>query len=201
MPRPRKSVVFKPVPRDPGETRARLVAAAEAIFNSKGFEGTDTNRIARAAGYAPQTFYRHFEDKTAIFLAVYENWWRAEAAELGRALADPKRPSPRAAARIVLDFHRRWRIFRRSLRQLSLTEPAIRKARASARKIQIAKWKKAGAQKSTARLAGALLAAERLCDAAAEGELADLGLSSATTLSLVSDAMAELMARPDRRFR
>lgn len=188
MPRPRKST-----PRDPEETRARLVAAAETLFNTRGFEGTDTNRIARAAGYAPQTFYRHFDDKTAIFIAVYENWWRAEAAELGRLLAEPERHSPRAAARIGLDFHRRWRIFRRSLRQLSLTEPAIRKARASARKAQIAKWKKAGSQKSAARLAGALLTAERLFDAAAEGELADLGLSPAAALALVSDAIAELM--------
>ncbi|HEY4124462.1 MAG TPA: helix-turn-helix domain-containing protein [Rhizomicrobium sp.] len=186
----------KPVPRDPEETRARLLAAAETLFNSKGFEGTDTNRIARAAGYAPQTFYRHFPDKTAIFLAVYDNWWRAEAAAVALALAHPNRAqTPRAAARIGLDFHARWRIFRRSLRHLSLTEPAIRKARAAARKAQIAKWKKAGAQKSTAELAAALLCAERLCDAAAEGEFTDLGISPAITLNLVTDAMEALIAR------
>ncbi len=194
MPRPRKSI-GKPTPRDPEETRARLIAAAERLFNSKGFEGTDTNRIARAAGYAPQTFYRHFEDKRAIFIAVYENWWRAESDALAHALARSNRAqSPRTAARIVLDFHTRWRIFRRSLRSLSLTEPAIRKARASARKSQLAKWKKAGAQKNTAELAAALLSAERLFDAAAEGELVDLGLLPAAQLSLLADAMAKLIA-------
>ena len=192
MPRPRK-----PAPRDPEETRARLLAAAETLFNTKGFEGTDTNRIARAAGYAPQTFYRHFPDKTAIFLAVYDTWWRAEAAALGRALANPApAQTPRAAARIALDFHTRWRIFRRSLRHLALTEPATRKAGTAARKSQIAKWKKAGAQKTPAQLAAALLAAERLCDGAAEGEFADLGLSRGATLGLVAEAMAALIARP-----
>ena len=34
--------------------------------------------IAREAGYAPASFYKHFDDKTAILLAVYENYVRLE---------------------------------------------------------------------------------------------------------------------------
>jgi AcrR family transcriptional regulator len=59
--------------RDPQESRRALLKAAAKIFNSEGYFATDSNRIARAAGYAPGTFYTHFADKRAIFLAVYEN--------------------------------------------------------------------------------------------------------------------------------
>jgi AcrR family transcriptional regulator len=54
-----------------GGTSARLVEAAAKEFAECGFEGTDTNKIARRAGFAPQTLYGWFEDKTAIFLVVY----------------------------------------------------------------------------------------------------------------------------------
>src|SRR4051812_9867208 len=57
-----------PVTRERGAGREALLEAARAEFDESGFEGTDTNRIARRAGYAPQTFYRHFTDKTAIFI-------------------------------------------------------------------------------------------------------------------------------------
>lgn len=181
--------------RIPEQTRVRLLRAAEKEFNTRGFDGTDTNRIAKMAGYAPQTFYRHFPDKTAIFLAVYDRWWRAESAALAKALSNSGTRNARAAARIVLEFHSRWRIFRRSLRHLAIVDAKVRKARAQARKEQIAKWKKAGSRRSESALAGALLGAERLCDAAAEGELADLGLTPAAVLTLIEQAMGALMDR------
>jgi AcrR family transcriptional regulator len=53
-----------------GDGRSVLIAAARLEFEEFGFEGTNSNAIARRAGYAPQTFYRHFEDKREIFLAV-----------------------------------------------------------------------------------------------------------------------------------
>lgn len=178
-----------PRKRIPEETRAKLLAAAQAEFNTRGFDGTDTNRIARRAGYAPQTFYRHFPDKTAIFLAVYDAWWRAESA----ALAQSNARTARQAARVALDFHTRWRVFRRSLRHLAIVDAKVRNARTLARKEQIARWKKAGSRSPNGELAAALLTAERLLDAAAEGELADLGLKPAAVLALASAAMAALM--------
>ncbi len=68
----------KPEPRDPERTRERLIEAAAHTFNEVGYLGTDTNRIARAAGYAPGTFYKHFADKRAIFLEAYLLWVDAE---------------------------------------------------------------------------------------------------------------------------
>src|ERR1700688_2860595 len=64
--------------RQPDKTRRALIEAAARIFNSDGYHSTDSNRIAREAGYAPGTFYVHFADKLAIFLDVYENWVSAE---------------------------------------------------------------------------------------------------------------------------
>ena len=71
--------------RAPEETRSKLIAAAAKLFNSVGYFGTDFNRIARQAGYAPGTFYVHFADKREVFLEVYLGWveleWQAIAAD------------------------------------------------------------------------------------------------------------------------
>jgi len=59
-------------PSSQPSTRERLVRAAAEEFNRAGFGGTNTNKIARAAGFAPATFYRYFEDKRAIMVAAFE---------------------------------------------------------------------------------------------------------------------------------
>jgi len=53
-------------------TRERLVRAAAEELNRAGFGGTNTNKIARAAGFAPATFYRYFDDKRAIMVAAFD---------------------------------------------------------------------------------------------------------------------------------
>src|SRR5260370_35142060 len=60
--------------RQPVETRRALIEGAAKIFNSAGYPGTDSNPIAREAGYAPGTFNVHFPDKLATFLAVSGTW-------------------------------------------------------------------------------------------------------------------------------
>jgi AcrR family transcriptional regulator len=177
------------MPRDPDATRESLLSAAQKEFNSRGFLGTDTNRIARRAGFAPQTFYRHFEDKIAIFLAIYDGWWTAQSEALNAVLEAPQKGKALAAARIVLDFHVRFRVFRRSLRYLTVEEPRVRKARAAARKAQIARL--AGGR-PVAEMVAALLTAERLCDAYADEELADLGVNDKTAVTMVADVMRGL---------
>jgi AcrR family transcriptional regulator len=186
-----------PPRRDPDATRTRLLAAAQKEFNVHGYFGTDTNRIARRAGFAPQTFYRHFEDKIAIFLAVYDTWWKAESAALGDLLSKPAaRSDAKKAAAIVAHFHTRWRIFRRSLRHLAIEEPRVRAARNAARLAQIKRLQiNTPKKRKLKEMVAALLASERICDALADGELADLGLSKAVSLELVADRMAELTRR------
>jgi AcrR family transcriptional regulator len=184
--------------RDPAQTRKDLLRAAMREFNTHGFAGTDTNRIARAAGYAPQTFYRHFDDKIAIFLAVYEDWWQAEVSALD-AVKSPAATSAKRAAEIAIDFHTRWRMFRRSLRLLSVEDARVRASRAAARQAQIARAKQRTAEKrSDAEWAAILFTSERLCDAVADGELADLGLSESAALKLVTEAMQPLAGAGSR---
>ncbi len=178
-------------PRDSATTHARLLDAAQAEFNARGFEGTDTNRIARRAGYAPQSFYRHFADKTEIFLAVYARWWQDEADALDAAAK--RRNGVIAAARVALAFHTRWRGFRRSLRHLAVADPAVRAARTAARTAQLARLRAFGGARKPEALVAALLGAERLLDAFAEGELADLGLTQAAARRAVAAALAALL--------
>ncbi len=157
------------------DTPALLRDAAAREFRQHGYFGTDTNRIARRAGFAPQTFYRWFDDKLAIFLAVYADWVGQEFAVAEKLLAEGAPNGQLIDA--ALAHHRAWRLFRRSLRQLSLEEPRVRKARAQSRREQIARirvWLGSRAP-GDERIAVFLLEHERLCDAAADDELADLG--------------------------
>ena len=177
-PRPRRG--------SPAATRARLVEAAARLFNRDGFHGTDSNRIARAAGYAPGSFYKHFADKRAVFLEVYEGWVTAEWQAVERVIAAGGSAEV-TAARIVallLAFHRRWRGFRASLRALVATDAAARRChrRQRARQLKLLRemrLRQRGPARAAEEDALLLFTLERVCDAAADGELGDLGLSTA----------------------
>ena len=164
-------------PRSEGPpTDVKLREAAMAEFNAHGFAGTDSNRIARRAGFAPQTFYRWFKDKTEIFIACYRAWEDEEKAAV-QALTE-RGASAEAFVQAGVEQHRRYLMFRRSLKLLSLENPQVRAARAQSRLRQVAQiraW--VGSRASDETLAVALLELERLTDAIAEGELADMGLT------------------------
>jgi AcrR family transcriptional regulator len=194
----RRKRLKKPAPRNPEETHARLVDAAEAEFNAGGFDGTDTNRIARRAGYAPQTFYRHFADKTAIFLAVYDRWWRAEADAVGKILRARGKSGLGGVADTLIAFHAKWRGFRRSLRHLSVEDARVRAARTVARRAQLQTVRELipNPANRDGEIAAALLVLERLCDAAAEGEFADMGLPKAAARQAVVRALVALYDGP-----
>ena len=51
-------------------TRARLLEAAEACFAADGFEGATVAAMAAKAGVSHGNFYRHFDGKDDILLAV-----------------------------------------------------------------------------------------------------------------------------------
>ncbi|TJY59031.1 TetR/AcrR family transcriptional regulator [Sinimarinibacterium sp. CAU 1509] len=157
-----------------GDTRSLLAAAALEEFRLHGFSGTDSNRIARRAGFAPQTFYRWFNDKTAAFIAAYQTWEQAEQQMLDALVSD----GADAAALVdaIIAHHRRFKIFRRSLRRLAVEDEQVRKTRAAARNRQIdaiMHWRKLSAEHRPA-VAMALLQIERLADADADAELRDL---------------------------
>jgi AcrR family transcriptional regulator len=166
-------------------TRDQLVAAAAAEFGDHGFAGTDTNRIARRAGFAPQTFYRWFKDKTEIFLAVYRAWEEAEREMMAELLRRGASETEQVDA--ALAHHRDHRNFRRSLRALSLTDTGVRAARAESRRRQI---DRIGGRPDAAAVV--LLQLERLSDALAEDELADMGLDDTIARQTLADLLKRL---------
>jgi len=173
-------------------TNAKLIAAAAREFNQRGFDGTDTNRIARRAGFAPQTFYRWFGDKTEIFLAVYRAWEDQERAMLAKLLARKAPASELVNA--AIEHHRTHKLFRRSLRSLSLEDSTVRKARAESRRRQIEQIKSwvAPARPSSVEVATILFQIERLADGVAEGEFADLGFDDRAAREALADLVARL---------
>jgi AcrR family transcriptional regulator len=77
------------------ENRQRLLEAAGEVFERMGYTAASVDDIAQAAGVSRQTFYRHFESKIRVGLALHESlhelsmpYWQA----LGPADAsDPER--------------------------------------------------------------------------------------------------------------
>lgn len=54
------------------DTRARIVAAALAVYRDRGFGGASNLAIARAADVAPATVRNHFPDQNDLADAVFE---------------------------------------------------------------------------------------------------------------------------------
>src|SRR5437763_16968583 len=99
-------------------TRQRLVRAALELFTAQGFHVTTTPHIAKKAGVAEGTIYRHFDSKQHLLNELYRaaaRWGlrlvkeadglnvgpRVKLAELGRSHAPGAGREP-AAARLVL---------------------------------------------------------------------------------------------------
>lgn len=56
----------------PAERREQILAAALPCFARRGYEGTGTRDLARAAGITEPILYRHFAGKAGLFCAVLE---------------------------------------------------------------------------------------------------------------------------------
>lgn len=166
--------------RDPVASRQALLDAAAKLFNSVGYYGTDTNRIAIAAGYTPGTFYTHFEDKRAIFLEVYKGWVDDEIDAFAE-IVNSKEPGKRLRlARTLLKHHEDWKIFRASLKSLYFTDEVVRSARIEQRRKQMllsAALRSPGKpERAPAQTLATMLIAEALADAIADGDAARLGV-------------------------
>ncbi len=61
-----------PRKRDADATRQRLLRAALEMYGTEGFLATTTPDLARRAGIAEGTIYRHFPSKEALLNAVYQ---------------------------------------------------------------------------------------------------------------------------------
>ncbi|MEO8605499.1 MAG: TetR/AcrR family transcriptional regulator [bacterium] len=181
-------------------TRQRLIAAAAEVLNRDGYFGTDSNALARAAGYSPATFYKHFTDKREILLAAYQGWVATEWHHIGSVLHQATSPAQakRVAGELtawVLEHHRRWRGLRASILGLLGADAVVRDFYVARRRDQLellARLRRSRRSRSGAREADAVLlfTFERTCDAMVGGEAEALGLDVAT----VEGQLVELLA-------
>lgn len=70
----------------PAERRALILQAAGRLFAERGFDGTRLDEIAAAAGVTKPILYRHFTDKTALYVALLERH-RSDLNSLADAVA------------------------------------------------------------------------------------------------------------------
>jgi AcrR family transcriptional regulator len=177
------------------------VTAAAGLFNQAGFHGTDSNRIAKEAGYSTGTFYKHFQDKREIFLAVYDAWvtseWEAIAVELS-AGGTPREVARRLVERSI-EFHAKWRGLRASLMELVFTDPEVRRSYRRQRRRQldlIPQLRQRFGLPPGTREEDAihLFTAERTYDAIGQKELEALGLDHDTVVEAMVQRVLAMLA-------
>ncbi|WP_439385675.1 TetR/AcrR family transcriptional regulator [Amycolatopsis lexingtonensis] len=90
-------------------SREEIVAAAAKVMREQGYAHATTKVIARTAGYSEAMLYKHFRDKTDLFLSVMGEELPALGAVLGELTANPGRASLRdnltRVARLGLAFY------------------------------------------------------------------------------------------------
>ena len=57
------------------DTRTKILQAALQLFAKRGYEGTTTKDLAKSAGVAEGTLFRHFHSKKAILIEVATAGW------------------------------------------------------------------------------------------------------------------------------
>jgi AcrR family transcriptional regulator len=89
-------------------TRALLIGSARKLFSANGFSAVSTETIVAAAGVTRGALYHQFDDKAALFAAVYEQVEEELVADVGQRIvaADPddQLQAMRVGARLFLDL-------------------------------------------------------------------------------------------------
>jgi AcrR family transcriptional regulator len=62
-------------PQTEEDTRSKILQAALQLFARRGYDGTTTKDLAKSAGVAEGTFFRHFANKKAILIEVATAGW------------------------------------------------------------------------------------------------------------------------------
>lgn len=89
--------------KSPEQVRQELMDAGAGLIAEHGFEGVNSNQIARAAGVGVGSFYRHFEDKAALVEALRVQIWErlGSAMPTGTRVGDFARASTEAVVSVA----------------------------------------------------------------------------------------------------
>lgn len=93
----------------PEDTRSRIKAAALALCVSKGASETTVRDLARAAGIAEGTLYRHYPSKEALIAELF----RENYTEFGRRMERVALSEPTASARLCAIVRQEFALFDR----------------------------------------------------------------------------------------
>jgi len=88
---------MSPAPRPTDLTHQRLIRAALELFSSRGYHDTTTAQIAKKAGVAEGTIYRHFPSKQQLLNELY----RAALRWALKAVEDSGTGPPRARLALI----------------------------------------------------------------------------------------------------
>src|SRR5215470_10776205 len=66
------------------ERRAAIIQAVRRVFAEKGFDGTTTRELARAAGVSEALLFKHFPNKEALYSAMQLSCCHAQDPALER---------------------------------------------------------------------------------------------------------------------
>lgn len=91
-------------------TRDLILDAAAEVMRTHGLARSTTKEIARAAGFSEAALYKHFTDKTELFLAVLDERGGGDFSPLLASLPDLVGKQPvaevlRSLARAAVDFY------------------------------------------------------------------------------------------------
>lgn len=84
-----------------GDTRSRILAAAQRLFAESGFEGTSMSRVARAAAVSKASVFHHFSSKQDLYLEVLH-----ESRSHLENLFDELKPDGKLQRRLTRFLHR-----------------------------------------------------------------------------------------------
>lgn len=88
-------------------SRAQLVRAAHELIARGGYREASVAAVARRAGVATGSVYRHFPSKAELFAEVFRNASQREVAAVAAAAANTAAPAPARIASAVQTFAER----------------------------------------------------------------------------------------------
>jgi AcrR family transcriptional regulator len=108
-------------------TRAKLLEAAHSVFETHSYSGASVDLIVDKAGVSRTTFYRHFDGKLPVAIALFEKLEPVLTAEWQRLLRSPVPSRPEIQRWIVrqLEILDADKTLISTLRHVDATEQAV----------------------------------------------------------------------------